>query len=88
MDFGIALASNLDGWKTVRRAEELGISHAWFYDTQMLAPDIFATMALAAEHTSRIKLGLGVLVPTNRIAPVTARSRSIPGNMADSALTA
>src|SRR5215475_2156756 len=72
MDFGVAFASNLDAWKTVRRAEELGISHAWFYDTQMLAPDIFATMALAAEHTSRIKLGLGVLVPTNRIAPVTA----------------
>ena len=72
MDFGIALASNLDGWKTVKRAEELGISHAWFYDTQMLAPDIFATMALVAEHTSKVKLGLGVLVPTNRIAPVTA----------------
>ena len=72
MDFGIALASNLDAWKTVKHAEELGISHAWFYDSQMLAPDIFATMALAAEHTSKIKLGLGVLVPTNRIAPVTA----------------
>jgi 5,10-methylenetetrahydromethanopterin reductase len=72
MDFGIALASNLDAWKTVKRAEELGISHAWFYDTQMLSPDIFAVMALAAEHTSKIKLGMGVLVPTNRIAPVTA----------------
>jgi len=72
MDFGIALASNLDAWKTVKRAEELGISHAWFYDTQMLSPDIFAVMALAAEHTSKIKLGTGVLIPTNRIAPVTA----------------
>ncbi len=72
MDFGIALASNLDAWKTAKRAEELGLTHAWFYDSQMLAPDIFATMALAAEHTSKIKLGLGVLVPTNRIAPVTA----------------
>src|SRR5215475_8430158 len=72
MDFGVAFASNLDAWKTVKRAEELGISHAWFYDTQMLSPDIFAVMALAAEHTSKIKLGMGVLVPTNRIAPVTA----------------
>ena len=26
MEFGIALASNLDAWKTVKRAEELGIS--------------------------------------------------------------
>ena len=72
MDFGIALASNLDAWKTVKRAEELGLSHAWFYDTQMLSPDIFAVMALAAEHTAKIKLGTGVIVPTNRIAPVTA----------------
>jgi 5,10-methylenetetrahydromethanopterin reductase len=59
MDFGIALASNLDAWKTVKRAEELGISHAWFYDTQMLVPEILVTMALAADKTSRIKLGMG-----------------------------
>jgi alkanesulfonate monooxygenase SsuD/methylene tetrahydromethanopterin reductase-like flavin-dependent oxidoreductase (luciferase family) len=72
MEFGIAVASNLDAWKTVRRAEELGFSHAWFYDTQLLAPDVFMSMALAAEHTSKIKLGTGVLVPTNRIAPVAA----------------
>jgi 5,10-methylenetetrahydromethanopterin reductase len=72
MDFGVAVASNVDAWKTVKRAEELGFTHAWFYDSQMLAPEIFATMALAAEHTSKIKLGMGVLVPTNRIAPVTA----------------
>ena len=60
MDFGIALPSMLDSWKTVKRAEELGLSHAWFYDTQMLSPDIFVTMALAADKTSRIKLGMGV----------------------------
>lgn len=72
MDFGIALASNVDAWKTVRRAEELGLTHAWFYDTQMLAPDMFVAMALAAEHTSKIKLATGVLVPANRIAPVAA----------------
>jgi 5,10-methylenetetrahydromethanopterin reductase len=72
MEFGIALASNVDAWKTVKRAEELGFSHAWFYDTQLLAPDVFIAMALAAEHTSKIKLGTGVLVPTNRIAPVAA----------------
>ncbi len=72
MEFGIALASNLDAWKTVKRAEELGFSHAWFYDSQMLAPDIFVTMALAADRTSKIKLAMGVLVPTNRIAPAAA----------------
>src|ERR1044071_2009584 len=72
MEFGIAVASPLDSWKVVKRAEELGFSHAWFYDTQMLSPDIFVTMALAAEHTSKIKLGAGVFVPSNRIAPVCA----------------
>src|SRR5579862_2510031 len=74
MDFGIALASNVDAWKTVKRAEELGFSHAWFYDTQMLVPDILVTMALAADKTSKIKLGMGVMVPTNRIAPVAANA--------------
>jgi alkanesulfonate monooxygenase SsuD/methylene tetrahydromethanopterin reductase-like flavin-dependent oxidoreductase (luciferase family) len=74
MDFGIALASNLDAWKTVKRAEELGLTHAWFYDSQMLVPDILVTMALAADKTSKIKLGMGVMVPTNRIAPVAANA--------------
>lgn len=74
MEFGIALASNLDAWKTVKRAEELGFTHAWFYDSQLLAPDIFMSMALAAEHTSTIKLATGVIVPTNRIAPVCANA--------------
>jgi 5,10-methylenetetrahydromethanopterin reductase len=74
MEYGIVLASNVDAWKTVRRAEELGFTHAWFYDSQLLVPDIFISMALAAEHTSKIKLGLGILVPTNRIAPSAANA--------------
>ena len=35
MDFGIALAPGVDAWKVVERAERLGFTHAWFYDTQM-----------------------------------------------------
>ena len=86
MEFGIAVASPLDSWKVVKRAEELGFSHAWFYDTQMLSPDIFVTMALAAEHTSKIKLASGVFVPSNRIAPVCANgvaslNRLAPGRI-------
>lgn len=72
MDFGIALAPGVDAWKVVERAERLGFSHAWFYDTQLLCADVFVAMALAAARTSRIVLGTGVLVPTNRIAPVAA----------------
>ena len=48
MDFGIALAPGVDAWKVVRRAEQLGFTHAWFYDTQMLCADVFVAMALAA----------------------------------------
>ena len=72
MEFGIAVASAADSWKVVRRAEELGFTHAWFYDTQMLCADCFVAMAAAAVNTSRIRLGTGVLIPSNRIAPVAA----------------
>src|SRR5437773_10488070 len=72
MDFGIAFAPGVDAWKVVRRAEQLGFTHAWFYDTQMLCADVFVAMALAAAHTAKIVLGTGVLVPSNRIAPVAA----------------
>ena len=74
MDIGIVLASAADSWKTVERAEELGFSHAWFYDTQLLCGDVFVAMAAAAMRTSRIRLGTGVLIPSNRIAPVTANA--------------
>ncbi len=74
MEFGIAVATAADSWKTVKRAEELGFSHAWFYDTQMLCADCFVAMGAAAVQTSRIRLGTGVLIPTNRIAPVTANA--------------
>lgn len=74
MDFGIALPTAADSWKVVQRAEEAGFSHAWFYDTQMLSADCFVAMGAAAVNTRRIRLGTGVLVPSNRIAPVTANA--------------
>lgn len=74
MKYGIALASEVDSWRWVVRAEELGFSTAWFYDTQLLNPDLFVCMTLAAHHTSRIRLGTGVLVPSNRIEPVAANA--------------
>lgn len=74
MDFGIAVATAADSWKVVQRAEELGFTHAWFYDTQMLSADCFVAMGAAAMKTSRIRLGTGVLIPSNRIAPVAANA--------------
>jgi 5,10-methylenetetrahydromethanopterin reductase len=72
MDFGIGVTSGVDAWRAVQRAEALGFTHAWFVDTQLLCADLFASMAVAAAHTSRIRLGTGVLVPSNRLPAVTA----------------
>jgi 5,10-methylenetetrahydromethanopterin reductase len=72
MDFGIAFPSYVDAWKDAEIAEANGFSHAWFYDSQLLYSDVYATMALAAEHTRSLKLGTLVAIPSNRIAPVTA----------------
>jgi len=72
MQFGIAVPTDSDSWKAVQRAEELGFTHAWFYDTQMLCADCFVAMGAAAVKTQKIRLGTGVLIPSNRIAPVTA----------------
>jgi alkanesulfonate monooxygenase SsuD/methylene tetrahydromethanopterin reductase-like flavin-dependent oxidoreductase (luciferase family) len=74
MRFAIAIPTDADSWRLVRRAEELGFSRAWFYDTQMLSADPFVAMAAAAMKTKKIRLGTGVLVPSNRIAPVAANA--------------
>jgi 5,10-methylenetetrahydromethanopterin reductase len=84
MDFGIALPTAADSWKLAQRAEELGFTHAWFYDTQMLSADCFVAMGAAAISTSRIRLGTGVLVPSNRIAPVTANALATLNKLAPS----
>ena len=72
MDFGIFLAPAADSWKVVKRAEELGYRRAWFYDTQLLNAELFVAMAAAAMQTSTIRLATGVMIPSNRIAPVAA----------------
>src|SRR5207244_13587038 len=74
MDFGIGIETSSDSWKLAQRAEELGFTHAWFFDTQMITGDCFVAMAAAALKTTKIRLGTGVLVPPNRIAAVTANA--------------
>ncbi|MGB1686287.1 MAG: hypothetical protein ACPHE0_07480 [Pseudomonadales bacterium] len=56
MEYAIAFASEIDSWKWAKRAEELGFDAAWFYDTQLLNPDVFVCMALAA-HDLKDPLG-------------------------------
>ncbi len=74
MQLGVCVASNIGDIDYVVRAEELGYSHAWLADSQMIWSDCYATLALAAVRTSRINIGTGVAVTGTRPAPVTASS--------------
>ena len=49
-----------------RVAESLGYEMAWFYDSPALYPDVWVQLCRAAERTTKIGLGPGVLVPTLR----------------------
>ena len=72
MEFGIALFSNVDAWKTVQRAEELGFSQPGSMIRSSSHP-IFSSRWRSLPSTStKIKLASGVMIPTNRIAPVCA----------------
>lgn len=72
MKFDIILATAAESWKVVKRAEALGFDTAWFEDSQMVVADPFVAMAASAMQTSRIRLGTGVCIPSNRIPPVVA----------------
>jgi len=75
MDFGVSFQSHIrNSWKHAMLAEQIGFTNAWFVDTQMLASDVYACMALAAEHTEKIRLGTAVTIAGTRIAPVIAHS--------------
>jgi alkanesulfonate monooxygenase SsuD/methylene tetrahydromethanopterin reductase-like flavin-dependent oxidoreductase (luciferase family) len=74
MEFGIGIDTHIDKWDVIRYCEELGYDRAWVPDSQMIWSDCYATLALAAANTRRIKLGTGVAIAGTRIAPVTAHS--------------
>jgi len=72
MDISYATPTTLESPEHAVIAEELGYARAWFYDTQLLNADVFVAMGAAAVQTSKIRLATGVLIPSNRIAPVAA----------------
>lgn len=74
MKIGGMVATKIDDWQIFREMEELGFDHGWAPDSQMIWSDAYATLALAAHHTSRIRLGTGVAIAGTRLAPVTAHS--------------
>ncbi len=74
MKFGGVVATKIDDWGIFPYLEELGYDSAWAPDSQMIWSDCYATLALAAHHTNRIRLGTGVAIAGTRSAPVTAHS--------------
>lgn len=85
MQFGVS-CGYINEVGFVSRAENLGFDFAWFPDTHLIRSNIWATMAVAAERTQRIRLGSGLAIPGLRLAPVAANgiatiNRLAPGRV-------
>jgi 5,10-methylenetetrahydromethanopterin reductase len=61
-----AFATSMATPDHVAIAESLGYERAWLYDSPALYPDVWVTLARAADRTSTIGLGPGVLIPSLR----------------------
>ena len=72
MDISCAFATSPDTPRQIAIAEELGYRRAWCYDSPALYPDVWMTLTLASQQTSRIGLGPAVLVPSLRHPMVNA----------------
>lgn len=67
-----AFATSLKSHEHARIAEQLGYQRAWFYDSPALYPDVWVQLCRAADITTCISLGPGVLVPHLRHPMATA----------------
>ncbi len=67
MKYSLHVSTRISDWKFVQELEALGYDAAWIPDSQMIWSDCYATMALAAANTSRIRIGTGV-APEKRMA--------------------
>lgn len=72
VELSCAFATSLDTPEHIAIAEELGYRRAWCYDSPGLYPDVWMVLARAADRTSTIGLGPGVLVPSLRHVAVNA----------------
>lgn len=76
MKYSLHVQTRITDWHIIREFENLGYDAAWVPDTQMMWSDCYATMALAAQNTSKIHIGTGVAIAGTRIAPTTAAAIS------------
>src|SRR5437763_13847174 len=84
MKFGFCVMANIDEIGFFPHAEALGYDSVWVADSQMLFSDCYAVLALAAQHTSRLRIGpgtatCGTRIPPVHVAAVATLNRIAPG---------
>jgi 5,10-methylenetetrahydromethanopterin reductase len=87
MDLSCALFTSVDTPDHAVVAERLGYRRAWVYDSPAIASDVWMALARAADRTSTIGLGPGVLVPSLRhpmsnAAAIATLAALAPGRVA------
>lgn len=87
LNISCAFATSLSTHEHVAVAESLGYHRAWLYDSPALYPDVWVQLARAAERTTRIGLGPGVLIPSLRhpmtnAAAIATLEALAPGRLA------
>jgi 5,10-methylenetetrahydromethanopterin reductase len=87
MQLSCALVTNVDSPELVVEAERLSYRRAWLYDSPAITSDVWMALALAAQRTSTIGLGPGVLVPGLRhpmtnAAAIAGLAAIAPGRVA------
>ena len=80
-------ASSIDTPKHIKAAEELGYTHAWCFYSPAIYADPWMVLAQAAERTSRIGLGVSVVVPKFQHVADTASSTATLHAMAPGRVT-
>ena len=78
----LALPPTPDSVALAVRAEELGYDRVWLYDTPALQLDVWMSLALVAQATSRVGIGPAVLIPSLRHPLVTASAIATLESMA------
>ncbi len=75
MDFGVTFQTDPPAWRVVeltRRAERLGFTHAWTFDSHILWQEPYVIYSQMLSATERIMVGPFVTNPASRDPTVTA----------------
>jgi 5,10-methylenetetrahydromethanopterin reductase len=82
MDFGLGLMGYAGSWDDARFAEEHGFATAGFVDSPLLAGDPFVCLWLAAQATTRLRVGTFLAIPGLRSAPTAAAAIATVNHLA------